>query len=625
MPATRLQSSPSRRLRLALAAATTLACLALAPSALAASINPVPGSPFPTGGYGPDGVAFSPNGGLLATANKEESGSSDNGWFSDLSVFSVSGVGALTPVTASPFPSSDDPLGGGNRPLAIAFSPNGQLLATANYGDNTVSVYAVGAGGALTPVVGSPFPTGTLSESVAFSPNGGLLAVGGDTGSDVALFTVAADGALTPAPPVNVDEDVSSVAFSPNGQLLAAASQVGVYVFSVASDGALTLISGSPFGIAYNSGASIFAYSVAFSPSGGLLAAATAQGLVTFAVAANGTLTETTGSPYSSLLSGKLAFNPDGGLLAMTTLSANTVSLFSVASTGTLTQLSDSPYTTGNEPDAVAFSPNGGVLAVGNYLDDTVSVFSVGPAPSIGTPTVTGTLGSNGWYTSNVSIAWSISDPLAPLSYTTTGCVNQTITTDETATTYSCSATNAAGTGGPVSVTIQRDATPPTISFTGNSGAYTVNQAITISCNAAALSGIASSTCAANSLTGVPAYTLALGKHTLTASATDNAGLTNTGSTSFTVSVTPSTLCTLTTQFVEGSTSYNKLTAKQQAAVNQLATSACATIGAFTTKLSPPAQATLIAVYKLLISALVPSGWLTPTQATTLAALAGSL
>jgi WD40 repeat protein len=360
-----------------------------------------------------------------------------------------------------------------------------------------------------------------------------------------------------------------------------------------------------------------------FSPSGGLLAVTGPQGVFTFSVAANGTLTQTPGSPYTSANFGKLAFSPNGGLLALTTLGANTVQLFSVAASGALTPLSDSPYATGNFPLGVAFSPNGGVLAVNNEDDDTVSVFSVGAAPSVAAPTVTGTLGSNGWYTSNVTLGWSISDPLAPLSFTTSGCVNQTITADEPATVYSCSASNAAGTGGPVSVTIQRDATPPAISFTGNTGAYTVNQTVTISCAASALSGIASSSCPG--VAGVPAYTLAAGSHTLSASATDHAGLTSTASTSFTVSVTPASLCTLTTQFVEGSANYQKLSAKQQATINALATAACTTLNTITTKLPAAAQAVLIGLYKLAINALVAPGWLTNTQATTLTTLATTL
>src|SRR6476646_7119506 len=75
---------------------------------------------------------------------------------------------AFAPIAGSPFTTGTDP-------RAVAFSPGGRLLATANSVASTVSVFSVGSGGALTPVSGSPFGTGSIPESVAFSPGGELL------------------------------------------------------------------------------------------------------------------------------------------------------------------------------------------------------------------------------------------------------------------------------------------------------------------------------------------------------------------------------------------------------------------------------------------------------------------
>ncbi len=61
---------------------------------------------------------------------------------------------AFTPVAGSPFATGD-------RPESVPFSASGGLLATANEGANTVSVFSVGSGGALTAVAGSPFATGS--------------------------------------------------------------------------------------------------------------------------------------------------------------------------------------------------------------------------------------------------------------------------------------------------------------------------------------------------------------------------------------------------------------------------------------------------------------------------------
>ncbi|HXQ38874.1 MAG TPA: hypothetical protein VN843_33030, partial [Anaerolineales bacterium] len=81
--------------------------------------------------------------------------------------------------------------------------------------------------------------------------------------------------------------------------------------------------------------------------------------------------------------------------------------------------------------------------------------------PPVISKTISGTPGDNGWYTSNVSIDWTVSDPES--SFTTTGCADTTINSDTTGTLSSCSATSAGGTSSD-SVTIKRDATAPSIS-----------------------------------------------------------------------------------------------------------------------------------------------------------------
>ncbi|HLE58856.1 MAG TPA: Ig-like domain-containing protein, partial [Candidatus Limnocylindria bacterium] len=75
--------------------------------------------------------------------------------------------------------------------------------------------------------------------------------------------------------------------------------------------------------------------------------------------------------------------------------------------------------------------------------------------------------GLSGWYVSNVTLAWTVSEPDSPGSLVKTGCDNQSIVTDQAATTYMCSATSAGGSSGPVSVTIKRDATDPVITDNG--------------------------------------------------------------------------------------------------------------------------------------------------------------
>jgi hypothetical protein len=219
-----------------------------------------------------------------------------------------------------------------------------------------------------------------------------------------------------------------------------------------------------------------------------------------------------------------------------------------------------------------------------------------------------------------------VSELQSPLSLVTTGCANHAITADQAAAAYSCSASSAGGSSGPVTVTIKRDATAPTITYTGDAGAYTVDQTITIACTASdALSGVASNTCASNGLNAVPAYTLALGAHTLSATATDNAGNQGTGSSHFTLSVTPASLCNLTMHFIDGSASYQRLSVSQRAAVDKLASAACLQLATITARSGPLVKAVLVALYRAAVSSLAHSGWLSPAQNTVLSSLAGEL
>jgi len=173
------------------------------------------------------------------------------------------------------------------------------------------------------------------------------------------------------------------------------------------------------------------------------------------------------------------------------------------------------------------------------------------PSPDVTPPVigaaVSGTLGDNSWYTSDVGITWSVTDAESDIS-ATSGCDPVSITHDLHATTYTCAASSLGGSSSE-SVTVKRDATSPVVTYGGNAGAYTVDQSVSITCSASdATSGVASTTCAGVS---GDAYTFGLGTSTFSASATDNAGNPGSASASFSVSVTPASLCNLVRRWVE--------------------------------------------------------------------------
>ena len=331
----------------------------------------VSGSPFPAG-QDPVSVAFSPDGALLASADYLRAAV----WLLSVN----SGTGALAPVAGSPFAV-------GRGPVSVAFSPSGELLATSVLVDNAVSLFSVlPSAGGLMGVANSPFAAGTAPRSVAFSPSGGLLATANSFDDTVSVFEVdPATGALTAVAgsPYSTGADPLSLAFNPSGSLLAVANAGDntVSVFTVdPATGALTPAAGSPFP------AGADPYSVAFSPGGGFLAVtdAEASAVSVFSVdRVSGALTPVPGSPFGTggaPLS--LAFSPSGGMLATANNATGNVSVFAVdPSDGALTPVTGSPFASGNRTHSVAFNRTGALLAAANGNDGTVSMFSL-PLPT---------------------------------------------------------------------------------------------------------------------------------------------------------------------------------------------------------------------------------------------------
>ena len=146
-------------------------------------------------------------------------------------------------------------------------------------------------------------------------------------------------------------------------------------------------------------------------------------------------------------------------------------------------------------------------------------------------PSVIGTLGTNGWYRSDVATSWSVSDPESAITGTA-GCQPTTLASDTAGTALTCTATSA-GQGGPGSatVTLRRDTTPPIVSC-GARPTFTLTQfpAYVDAAVTDATSGAVSAT------TSVLVSTDGSGPRTATVSALDLAG--NTGTTTCPYDVT---------------------------------------------------------------------------------------
>lgn len=154
--------------------------------------------------------------------------------------------------------------------------------------------------------------------------------------------------------------------------------------------------------------------------------------------------------------------------------------------------------------------------------------------PPVVNPVVTGTLGLNGWYTSNVGLSWTVSDPESAIS-TTSGCGAVTVSTDTTGATYSCSAKSTGGTTSK-SVTLKRDATSPrpTIITPANGANYARGQVVSANYSCSdATSGLTA--CAGTVANGAAISTATTGAKSFSVTARDSAG--NQGSASANYSV----------------------------------------------------------------------------------------
>jgi WD40 repeat protein len=339
--------------------------------ATAAVFSPSPGSPVSVG-QDPISVAASADGKYVAVANLDDH---------TLSVFSVGATGALSQLGGSPIAT-------GTGPQSVAFSATAPILAVANAGDSTLSEYLIGGDTVVSIGTESTVADGhgTGPSSVAFSPDGALIATA-DSDGYVSLLRTGGLSMMTGYPHA-VNLDAISLAWSPNG-ILATANRSpadSVSLYSIAQDGTWNgELSISPLG----TGAGSNPRKVAFSQDGSLVAAADRD---SGQISERSTVTgaPVTGSPYSA----GAGISPDAvsysrsGLLAVGTTNG-TALVYSVGAGGVLTAVAGSPYTVDSTSPtpSVAFSAAGGVLAAVDENNDKLAVLTVGPpAAAIGVP-----------------------------------------------------------------------------------------------------------------------------------------------------------------------------------------------------------------------------------------------
>ncbi len=154
--------------------------------------------------------------------------------------------------------------------------------------------------------------------------------------------------------------------------------------------------------------------------------------------------------------------------------------------------------------------------------------------PPVIRPIVTGTIGPDGWYLSDIVVEWSVSDPDSEIVNIGYGCSTTTFTSDFIYANPTCEATSHGGTT-TVSVPLKRDTTAPRISLTTPLATLYANGTWLLpsySCDDSyGYAGVASCT----TIEGSSPLDTTPGRHTFTVAATDVAGNTTTKSVEYLV------------------------------------------------------------------------------------------
>jgi DNA-binding beta-propeller fold protein YncE len=314
-----------------------------------------------------------------------------------VSLFDVGPGGALSP-------KSPRTVAAGDLPDGVAVSPDGESLYAANVGSNSISQYDIGPRGTLTAKVPATVGANGYPDDVAVSPDGESAYVA-DVGN-ISQFDVGPGGVLSPKSPATVASGVfpDEVVVSPDGKSVYVASAGfdvapgSVSQYDVGPGGELSpkpikeVYAGNPpNGIAVSlDGKSVYV------ANGGSDGEDSSDGVYQFDVGAGGEL-----KPKSppTVAAGRrpsaVAVSPNGKNAYVANGAGGDVSQFDILPDGTLSAKSPATVGAHRNPSALAFTPNGRSLYVANAGSANISQYDVGARGAL-TPKPTHTVAAPG-------------------------------------------------------------------------------------------------------------------------------------------------------------------------------------------------------------------------------------
>jgi len=292
------------------------------------------------------GIAVDPFGGYLYAAGEI------TGNLGSVPGFSIGPGDLLAPIACTPAGSCQT--GSNTSPFAIAVDPSGRYVYTTDdNGPGSVSGFAIGAAGALSPIACTPASncnTGFYPLGIAIDPSGRYLYTADENSNEVSVFSIGVGGALAP---VACGSGCSVPVSSGNSPYGMAADPTGRYVYVT------NFTRGTP-----SKPGIVQVFSIG---SGGVLSPVACS-----------TSCETGNGSYPDAV----AVDPSGHYVYTADSGTNAVSAFSIGAGGALTPIPCTPAAncqtpSGSGPDALAIDPSGKFLYVSGG-SSTISVFSIG-------------------------------------------------------------------------------------------------------------------------------------------------------------------------------------------------------------------------------------------------------
>ena len=297
-----------------------------------------------------------------------------------------SGLAAAAAVGTTSISAALGAIGSPSVTLTVTAAP--EYAYVANQNDNTLSEFAVGAGGGLT-LLGT-VATGNVPNAVVIDPTGRYVYAANWNDGTLSEYLVGSDGTLTNIGTAAAGSEPASITTDTTGQYVYVANLASntVSQYAIGAGGVLTSLgdiaaAGSPI-------------SITADPTGHYVYVAdeTGNAVSEYAIGAGGLLSSL-GTVPSGNDPQSVTVDPSGRYAYVANWNDATVSAYSIGSDGTLTSIGTVP--SGGCPESVTVDPAGPYVYAENYCSNTVSEYAIGTGGVLSAIGTVGT-GNNPWF-----------------------------------------------------------------------------------------------------------------------------------------------------------------------------------------------------------------------------------